>query len=125
MPYINLKINLQNFEEKEASILELVVSKTKQILKKDEKVTSVLFEKIPFSSWYINKKNEITFFLDIKITKGSNTQEQKALYIKEIFEGFNALNIKVNEASYILIDEIPANSWGYNGITQEYRYTKK
>ncbi|AXH15912.1 tautomerase family protein [Malaciobacter mytili] len=124
MPYINLKTNLQDFEDKEASILELIVSKTKQILKKDEKVTSVLLEKVPFNNWYINKKNEFTFFLEIKITKDSNTKEEKALYIKEIFEGFKALNIKINKASYVLIDEIAGNSWGYGGITQEYRYSK-
>lgn len=125
MPYINLKTNIDKFEEKQEELLELIVSSTKNILKKDEKVTSVLIEKLPFKSWHINSKNATTFFLEIKITKDTNSKEEKQRFIKTIFDGLKKLESNISFASYVLIDEVSSDSWGYSGITQENRYSKK
>ncbi len=125
MPYINLKTNLRNFEEKKNEMLKLVVLATKDILGKDEKVTSVLIEKLPFKSWHINSINSTTFFLEIKITKGSNTEEEKAEFIKIVYDGLKAIEPNISFASYILIDEINGDSWGYDGISQKNRYSEK
>ncbi len=111
MPYINLKTNLKNFEEKKNKILELVVLATRDILRKDEKVTSILIEKLPFKSWHINSINSATFFLEIKITKDSNTKEEKAEFIKTVYNGLKTIEPNINFASYILIDEINGDSW--------------
>lgn len=123
MPYINLKTNLVNIEEKKEELLDLILSSTKNILRKDEKVTSVLIENIS-SEWFINKEDSVTFFLEIKITKDTNTKEEKKEYIKRIFQGIEKLEQNINKASYVIITEVEADSWGYDGITQEQRYKK-
>lgn len=123
MPFINLKTNLENLESKREELLELVVSSTKDILRKDERVTSVFIEKIS-DEWFIDKKSVLTFFLDIKITKGTNTKEDKQAYIKSIFEGMKKIEPNINSASYVIVSEVESDSWGYNGITQEQRYKK-
>jgi 4-oxalocrotonate tautomerase len=123
MPYINLKTNLVNIEEKKEELLDLILSSTKNILRKDEKVTSVLIENI-LSEWFINKEDSVTFFLEIKITKDTNTKEEKKEYIKRIFQGIEKLEQNINKASYVIITEVEADSWGYDGITQEQRYKK-
>lgn len=123
MPFINLKTNLENLESKREELLELVVSSTKDILRKDESVTSVLIEKIS-DEWFIDKKSALTFFLDIKITKGTNTKEEKQAYIKSIFERMKKIEPNINSASYVIVSEVESDSWGYDGITKEQRYKK-
>ena len=60
--------------------------------------------------------------MDIKITKGTNTKEQKANYIKKCYKDFQELLGEITPASYIVIDEVDGDSWGFEGLTQEYRY---
>ncbi len=124
MPYINVKLNLKENEETREKIVEIVLDKTTNILNKKREVTSVLVEFVPFSSWSIGGENSATFNLDIKITKGTNTKEQKAKYINSVYEEFKNLLGEISVASYITIDEVDGDSWGFEGLTQEYRYIK-
>ena len=124
MPYINVKLNVKESDELKEKIVDIVLENTTNILNKKKEVTSVLVEFVSQKSWSIGGKNSTTFYLDIKITKGTNTKEQKANYIKRCYEDFQGLLGEVNPASYIVIDEVEADSWGFEGLTQEYRYIK-
>ncbi len=81
---------------------------------------------ITSESWFIagTAVSVPTFYLDIKITEGTNTKNEKAAYIKQIFEGMEVILGQVASASYIVIHEVRADSWGYQGETQEFRYIK-
>ena len=122
MPYINVKLNTKQSDELREKIVHIVLENTTKILNKKAEVTSILVEFIPQNSWSIGGKDSTTFYLDIKITKGTNTKEQKANYIKKCYEDFNELLKEINPISYIVIDEVEADSWGFEGLTQEYRY---
>ena len=122
MPYINVKLNVKESDEVREKIADIVLENTTTILNKKADVTSVLVEFMPQNSWSVGGKNYVTFYLDIKITKGTNTKEQKANYIKRCYEDFNELLEEINPASYIVIDEVDGDSWGFEGLTQEYRY---
>ena len=122
MPYINVKLNVKESDELREKIADIVLENTTTILNKKADVTSVLVEFMPQNNWSIGGKTCVTFYLDIKITKGTNTKEQKANYIKKCYEDFNELLEEINPASYIVIDEVEADSWGFEGLTQEYRY---
>ena len=124
MPYINVKLNAKESDEVREKIVAIVLKNTTNILNKKAEVTSVLVEFVSQKSWSIGEKNSTTFYLDIKITKGTNTKEQKANYIKKCYEDFNKLLKDINPASYIVIDEVEADSWGFEGLTQEHRYIK-
>lgn len=124
MPYINVKLNTKESDELREKIVDIVLENTTNILNKKAEVTSVLVEFVSQKSWSIGGKSSTTFYLDIKITKGTNTKEQKANYIKKCYEDFNELLKEINSASYIVIDEVEADSWGFEGLTQEYRYIK-
>lgn len=63
-----------------------------------------------------------TFYLDIKITEGTNTKNEKADYIAKVFAEFESLLGPLNPASYIVLHEVRADAWGYQGRTQEFRY---
>lgn len=122
MPYINVKLNARKSDELREKVTEIVLENTSKILNKKIEVTSILVEFVPFSSWSIASKNSTTFYLDIKITKGTNTKEQKSNYIQKVYNDFKDLLGEVNAASYITIDEVDGDSWGFEGLTQEYRY---
>ena len=122
MPYINLKLNVQKSDELREKIINIVLENTTTILNKKADVTSVLVEFVPQNSWSVGGKDCITFYLDIKITKGTNTKEQKAKYIKKCYKDFQELLGEITSASYIVIDEVDGDSWGFEGLTQEYRY---
>jgi 4-oxalocrotonate tautomerase len=122
MPFINIKTNIKKDEKVKEKIVKKVLANTSDILHKDPKVTSILVEFVPFDVWSIDTQNQNTFYLDIKITKGTNTKEEKAKYIKETYEGLKDILGDITTASYVLIDEVDASLWGFDGITQEYRY---
>ena len=124
MPYINVKLNAKESDDLREKVVAIVLENTTNILNKKVDVTSVLVEFVSQKSWSIGEKNSTTFYLDIKITKGTNTKEQKANYIKKCYEDFNKLLKYINPASYIVIDEVEADSWGFEGLTQEHRYIK-
>jgi 4-oxalocrotonate tautomerase len=83
-----------------------------------------LVEFISFNAWSVGGKNVPTFYLDIKITKGTNTKVQKSQYIQAIYKEFENILGEIHKASYVLIHEIDADAWGFEGITQECRFIK-
>lgn len=88
MPYINVKLNVKESDEVREKIADIVLENTTIILNKKADVTSILIEFVPQNSWSVGGKNYVTFYLDIKITKGTNTKEQKANYIKKCYKDF-------------------------------------
>ena len=65
-----------------------------------------------------------SFYLDIKVTEGTNTKNEKARYVQAVFEAMGRLLGELAPASYIVIEEVRADAWGYSGQTQEFRYIK-
>lgn len=124
MPYINVKTNVKKSDEIKEKIVDIILKNTTNILNKKPEVTSVLVEFVPFDTWNINRDNLNTFNVDIKITKGTNTKNQKAQYIKETYLNLKDILGDITSASYIIIDEIEGDSWGFEGLTQECRYIK-
>ena len=122
MPYINIKLNAPKDEKLKQEIVEMVLQNSQNILKRKKEVTSILVEFVPFEDWFIYDKNCTTFYLDIKITKGTTSKDQKRDFIKAIFDKFKELFGAVSNVSYIKIDEISGDCWGYDGTTQEFKY---
>lgn len=124
MPFINVKLNIKQNNEIREKIVKIVLNKISNILNKNTDVISILVEFCDKNNWSIGEKKANTFLLNIKTTKGTNTKNEKQEYIKEIYQSFKNLLGNIDSASYIIIDEIEADSWGFEGITQEERYIK-
>ena len=124
MPYINIKLNAKKSDELIKKITDVVLENTTIILNKKAAVTSVLVEFVEQNNWSVGGEKIPTFNLDIKITKGTNTKEQKANYIKKCYKDFQELLGEISPASNIIIDEIDADSWGFECLTQEFRYVQ-
>jgi len=129
MPYLNVKICTQQSVETTSKIAAFLTELTADVLHKKKELTSVAIEYMPAQQWFIggsslSAQDAKTFYLDIKVTEGTNTKNEKAEYIKKVFAEFEAVLGRLDPASYIVIHEVRADSWGYAGATQEFRYIK-
>jgi phenylpyruvate tautomerase PptA (4-oxalocrotonate tautomerase family) len=61
-------------------------------------------------------------WLDITITASTNSKDEKATYLEEIFAFLASVLGPLHETSYALIHEVQADAYGYGGRTQEHRY---
>ena len=55
---------------------------------------------------------------------GINTKDEKASYIAGAFSAFDKLLGDVHKESYIYVQDVRAEAYGFGGLTQEYRYIK-
>lgn len=129
MPYLNLKISGAVSEAAIRDAARVLTEVTAERLGKKRELTSVLVEFVPRTQWFIageaaEEGEFTTFYLDVKITSGTNNKDEKAAYLRQAFEGVAALLGKVHPASYVVLHELPADAWGYAGETQEFRYAK-
>lgn len=99
---------------------------TARLLHKRLPVTAVAISSAPVA-WFIGGEplqdpgvtTPRTFALEIRITAGTNTAEEKAAWIAAAWDTMRqAVPGVVAEASYVSIVEIPATDWGYGGQTQ-------
>ena len=126
MPILNVKVSARKSPELTKQISELLVDLTVRILRKKREVTAIAIDYVEHDSWVVGGKllseqNKNSFYFDIKITDETNTEEEKALYIKEAFAGFGRLLGNLHEESYIYVQDVRASAYGYGGYTQEYR----
>jgi 4-oxalocrotonate tautomerase len=59
--------------------------------------------------------------LEINITAGTNTAQQKAAFVAAAFAELQrqlGSGTGLAEASYVIVRELPASDWGYAGQTQ-------
>jgi 4-oxalocrotonate tautomerase len=127
MPYLNAKLCALYSQETSNKIATTLTNLTTEILKKKRELTAVAVEYVPSGQWYIGGASLVdqslaSFYLDIKVTEGTNTKDEKALYVSCVFAGIEAIVGPLAPASYIVIHEVRADAWGYQGQTQECRY---
>jgi 4-oxalocrotonate tautomerase len=129
MPYLNVKICAPQSVEATNKVATFLTELTADVLHKKKELTSVSIEYIAAHQWFIGgaslaSRDAKTFYLDIKVTEGTNTKNEKAEYIKKVFSEFETVLGRLDPASYIVIHEVRADAWGYAGATQEFRYIK-
>ena len=124
MPTLNLKVApLQNPERYQA-LASALTSLTAHFLGKRPEVTAVIIEDLPTVRWYIGgyAAQRPTALLEISITQGTNTAEEKAAFIQAAFAELQRQLCdhmgQLEEASYVIVRELAASDWGYGGHTQ-------
>ncbi len=127
MPILNVKVTAKKSPQLVRQIAAMLLDNTERILKKKRAVTAIAIDFIDHDSWIIggmplSEQGKNSFYFDIKITDETNTKDEKALYIREVFAGFEQILGALHEESYIYVQDVRAASYGYGGLTQEYRY---
>ncbi|WP_229727000.1 hypothetical protein [Sphingomonas alpina] len=91
-------------------------------------MTAVLVEPAAPESWFIAGSHPTdnglsAFWLDIKITSGTNVKTDTIAFVNAAFHGMQALLGPLHEESYVLVHEVNGNAYGYGGRTQNGRWS--
>jgi 4-oxalocrotonate tautomerase len=111
----------------EAKIAELTARLAASQLSKDPGVTAVLVEAAEPANWFIAGKRPTdaglsAFWLDIKITAGTNVKSETVAFVGAVFEGMQELLGPLHEESYVLVHAVDGDAYGYGGRTQNGRW---
>ena len=126
MPYINIRLcsNLDNEQRKR--LYEQTTSLMNTVMGKRREVTVVHIQESEPQQWSTNAipltaEEPVGAYVDIKVTDGTNTPGEKAEMISQTVKMLQDVVGTIQEACYVVVDDVPANSWGYNGKTQAAR----
>ena len=126
MPILSVLVSGNPSAERSAAIAAALTGLTAEILRKDARLTSVAVQHVAPEHWVIGRgsldtQRKASFFLDVRVTSGSNTREEKARYVSAVFARMSELLGPLHEASYVHVHDVPADAWGYGGRTQAQR----
>lgn len=129
MPYIDIRVGASLTGDQKSRLFETTTDLMNVVMRKKRAVTVVHINESANEFWSINgcgnsESCPVSAFVDIKVTQGSNTPEEKAEMIARTSALLKETVGELHEASYVVIHEIPADSWGYDGLTQQERLTK-
>lgn len=130
MPYINIQLSTTLDDVQRDQLYEKTTSLMNKIMGKRREVTVVHIQESDPHLWAINAvrltpEDPVGAYVDIKVTEGTNTPQEKAEMLNQTIRMLQDIVGAIQEACYVAIDDIPANSWGYNGKTQAARAASK
>ena len=126
MPTLRLSLCPPQKPERHARLAQVLTALTADLLHKRPEVTAVLMDECLPGRWTIGgvATDQPTALLEISITAGTNTDEEKAAFIAAAFRELQAELAPGGElapASYVIVRELAAGDWGYGGLTQRAR----
>jgi len=112
---------------KTADIAAEVSRLSERALHKDPKVTAVVVSRANPDDWFcagrsLTDERRASFWLDIHVTDGTNSKDEKAAFIAAAFAAMERLLGPLHAESYVHVHDVRADAYGYGGQTQERRY---
>lgn len=123
MPTLRLSTNVPLNPAQTQAVAQGLTAVSTEVLGKRAGVTAVLVEVLPAGRWFIGgvAPRGPTARLEIQVTAGTNTAEEKAAFVAAAQAELARQLGPLEEASYVLVHELPAGDWGYGGRTQQAR----
>jgi 4-oxalocrotonate tautomerase len=128
MPIITVKVAPHRpIADLEPAIASAAAEASTRILKKNPALTAVVVERVDPNSWFaggasLAAQGKSSFWLEIKVVDGTNTKDEKEAFIAAIFARMAELLGDLHHESYVHVDEVSADAYGFGGLTQERRY---
>jgi 4-oxalocrotonate tautomerase len=127
MPIIDLKISGHENTALAQELSKDITRITKEVLNKKPEVTVITLSFVPTNLWFVNSVSlaelkTSSFHLNIKISDSTNLKIDKANYIKAIHNSLESHLGRIHPVSYTAIQEMKADSYGYEGLTIEYKF---
>jgi len=126
MPTLQLKLSPPVPGAVQDALAAELTALTADLLGKRPEVTALMVEALPAARWYVGGRAGPgpTAWLEISITAGTNTAEQKAAFVEAAHAALQdhlGARQPLAPASYVIVRELPAGDWGYGGRTQQAR----
>ena len=127
MPILNVKVSSKRTPEMTVAISETLLELTTRILHKKRELTAIAIDYVDPEDWIVGGKSlaqqgRSSFYFDIKVVDETNTKQEKAQYIRECFDAFAKLLGDLHPESYIHVQDVRPTTYGFGGLTQEYRF---
>ena len=124
MPYLQISLNRPLAAPQQQALAAASTRLLVELLGKRGEVTAVRIE-TQAAGWFISG-TAVSAALqpchaEVCITAGTNSAEEKASFISALHALLDSECGPLPEASYLVIREIPAENWGYAGLTQAAR----
>lgn len=126
MPYLDIKLAgpclPENIERFATRMTDLVVD----VLHKKRELTAAVVQCVAPHHWHVGGRSvstdgRATFFVEANVTAGTNTAEEKAAFVAAAFAAAEGILGRIDAASYVIVREIAADAWGWQGRTQAAR----
>ncbi|WP_375453271.1 4-oxalocrotonate tautomerase family protein [uncultured Methylobacterium sp.] len=120
MPFVTLKLAADLDGTETARLQGGLTVLMAEVLGKTAELTAVLIERVPTSGWTVGAAPvACAAHLDAKVTQGTNTAKEKARFVADAHALIaDVLGRRLALATYVVVDEVPADAWGYGGRTQ-------
>src|SRR6185503_3284365 len=94
-----------------AEIASAVSDLTARILRKDPRVTAIIVKSVDAADWFAGGKSLAehklaSYWIDIHISEGTNTKDEKAAYLADVFKRMAELLVPLHEETYLHVDEV-------------------
>jgi 4-oxalocrotonate tautomerase len=125
MPYLHLQLGRTISSPQKRSLARRSTDLIAALLHKRAEVTAVRIDCASDDGWHIAGEPVVAGLTPahgtLYITAGTNTPAEKAEIIVALHRLLAEVCDSLPEASYLVIHEIPAGNWGYDGRTQAAR----
>lgn len=110
----------------EGEVARLVLDLTVRHLGKKREPTAVTVVERPARSWFVGGASladlgQASHRTVVRVTEGTNTKAEKARFVAAVHDGMTRLLGPMRPESYVVVEEVRADAWGYGGETQEHR----
>jgi 4-oxalocrotonate tautomerase len=110
-----------------ADIANAVTELTARILHKDPKVTAVIVKAVDAADWFAGGRSLAdqklaSYWIDTHVSEGTNTKDEKAAYLAAMFSRMSDLLGPLHHETYLHVDEVKGDAYGFGGLSQERRY---
>jgi|SRR6218665_295874 len=126
MPIIHLKVSGAENRALAKELVTVISALTKEVLNKKPEVTAVIVSFVPEYLWFVNSESladlgKKSYHLTIKISDSTNLKDDKSAYIDAVHNALDQLLGNLHPVSYVAIQEMKADAYGYEGLTIEYK----
>jgi 4-oxalocrotonate tautomerase len=127
MPMITVRYSSPQRKDLTTVVGQAANALSAEYLRKDPTVTAVVVEEIDPAKWFISDRSLsqhglASFWIDVRVVEGTNTREEKAAFLAAAFARMGELLGPLHTESYVLVNEVRGDAYGYGGITQNERY---
>jgi 4-oxalocrotonate tautomerase len=124
MPFVNVRVAGPPLDKAlTAKIQKTMTALMANVLDKKAPLTAVLVEQVDVAGWTVGAAPvRRAAQVDAIISAGTNTPTQKARFIAEANNLLrDVLGADLPNVTYVVLHEVPQDSWGYGGLTQDHR----
>ena len=126
MPFLDIRMTAPCLPENVSRMARLMTDLTVSVLGKRREVTAANVQCIAPGHWTmggdaLSVGGRSSFFVEVNVTAGTNTPAQKAEFVAAAFAAAESVLGRLDAASYVIIRDVAADAWGYQGHTQAAR----